>query len=258
MSLEQVIGVLGQIATWVTVFFVFLTLREMEKQRKATQKPELIIPKVFVHGYFSNWSELAIPEEWRNKKMKADEISMYTLADITIYNIGFGAAKNLKLKWDFDTEKIMNDVKDYCYQNSIPIVVSIEKDFLKREINKKGAMTRIEAYSVQEHEYIMPASVTSSGLQSHLPLTYLNLLSVLIYMMNHGANKKSSQSVQPTPIEIPPLRLAINYEDIGGNKYNKEYDVKFTICLMRITQEKTDVSDGEELVQGMFEFTEKS
>ncbi len=42
LTFDQTISILGQFATWVTLIIIYLTLREMKSQRKASYKPELI------------------------------------------------------------------------------------------------------------------------------------------------------------------------------------------------------------------------
>lgn len=48
---ETVAVIVGQVATWITVFLVLLTLREMQNQRKASYRAELVVPTAFVHGF---------------------------------------------------------------------------------------------------------------------------------------------------------------------------------------------------------------
>jgi hypothetical protein len=84
MTLDQILVIVGQAATWVTLVFVFLTLREMEKQRRANQKPELIIPKVPLYGYTGRHDEFFVPEIWSNSELKAIRqliVAFYTTAD---------------------------------------------------------------------------------------------------------------------------------------------------------------------------------
>ena len=101
MTIEQIIGAIGQIAIWVTVVLVFFTLRKMEKQRKASQKPELIIPDVPSFGYSENEGDIYIASQWSNKEIKDEGIIVEKRAQITIYNIGAGAAKEIKIKVGF-------------------------------------------------------------------------------------------------------------------------------------------------------------
>ena len=71
-TFDQILGLAGQLATWFTLVVVFLTLREMEKQRKTSQRPELIIPTVELRGFATKekYQRLLIPTELSNDKLK--------------------------------------------------------------------------------------------------------------------------------------------------------------------------------------------
>lgn len=206
----------------------------MEKQRKASQKPDVIIPKVILYGYISKKDDdLIVPTEWSNQEIKNGETQVNHFPTATVYNLGFGAAKNLALTWDIDIPKIMQTIKDYCYQNSIPIVVSIEDDLLKINIKGGGKWVPIKGFSMREHDYLLPASVISQGLETQLPLTFLELLSVVIFMSIHSLkNSKHVSRVGPS-YEIPSMRLNLKYEDISGSQYIKNFEVVFSILLLQ-------------------------
>jgi hypothetical protein len=256
MTTEQVIAIIGQFATWITVLIVFLTLREMEKQRKASQKPEIIISQTFIYGYFRDWNELLVPTEWSNDSEPREstevEKDKTNYPKFTLYNIGIGAAKSVKLEWIFDVSKLLDETQNYCYQNSIPIVVNSQNDFLKIGIAGQDSYFRVSAFSAKEHEYILPASVTSKGIESDMPMTFLKLISILIYMMKHQADQKESSDTMNTG--FPELRLKLSYYDIGGVKYQKSFDVKLSIFLIHFPQDKSDI--GTSKVSGVFEFAE--
>ena len=256
MAFDQVLSVIGQIATWVTVVLVFLTLREMERQRKASQKPDLILPKAPIYGYAStDKSKLLVPTEWSNKKLKEGETLIRDFPYITLYNIGLGAAKNIKLKWNFDLESILQTIKDYCYENAIPIFVDKQKGFLRMDLKGLVSMHNIDVSRWQEHDYAIPAATTPHGLRSYLPPAFMGLLSVLVYMMIHQADNRKASSEPKSPLEFPSANLELVYEDIGNTRYIKKFEMKFSIFVLSVPHERLG---GEEVIQGMFEFIEKS
>jgi hypothetical protein len=169
MSIEQIIGILGQVATWVTVILVFFTLREMEKQRKASQKPELIIPNVSVFGYTDN-KDIFIASNWSNKEIKSDGFVIEKYPQFILYNIGAGAAKEINIKWDFDLTNTVKSIQDYCYRNSIPVVVSIQKDMLQIQIKERGSYMIIKAFLNAELAYLCLLQLRLKGSNQHYPL----------------------------------------------------------------------------------------
>jgi hypothetical protein len=256
MTLDQILIVIGQIATWATVALVFLTLREMQKQRKASQQPDLILPKVPLRGYsIKGRSELLVPTEWSHKELKEGERLVEDFPHITLHNVGFGAAKNIKLKWHFDSQGILETIKDYCYQNAIPIVANIQGEYLRINLKDSITMTGVDNFTTQEHEYLMPASVTSRGLRSYLPPAFMGLLSVWVYMLIHQADKREPPPSPKFSFELPSANLELSYEDVGNVRYTKKFEVRFAVVALTIPRER---SDRVEVVQSVFEFIEKS
>jgi len=126
MDINFLILIISQIATWITILLVYFTLREMRNQRKASQKPDLVFPKIKVYGYvygLKDRKDLLIPRHWSNDEDFQIDQSWGEQASIKLYNVGFGVAKNIELKWTVEPDKTMQQIKDYCYQNSIPIII---------------------------------------------------------------------------------------------------------------------------------------
>jgi hypothetical protein len=263
MTIEQIVGILGQIATWVTVALVFFTLREMEKQRRSSQKPELIIPNMPIFGYANN-NDIFIATHWTDEEIQSNEIEFRKRPHFLIYNIGAGAAKEIKIKWGFDLLDTVKSIQDYCYRNSIPVVVSTQKDALQVEFKESKSYMSINASLNAEHAYLMPASVTSQGLESSLPFTFLELLSILIFLDMHKTHKKKSEkaifpvAVEESRFELPQLSCEVSYVDIGGEKYSKKFDVTFQPFVLTFPSEKAELKGNQQVFHGMFEFKEIS
>jgi hypothetical protein len=260
MTIEQLISAVGQIATWVTVILVFFTLIEMEKQRKASQKPELIIPNISLFGYSESRDDIFIVSSWSDKKLKDDEVILEKRPYITIYNIGAGAAKEISIKWRFDIEETMKLVQDYCYRNSIPIIVSKQSDFLHIETKGRGTHINIKASLEDEHAYLMPASVTSQGLTSALPWAFLELTSILIFINIDQTQRNSGNKVvfpvEESSFEIPSMQCELSYVDIGGGRYTKKLEVPFHTVMMRYPSKETKLPTTEPVFMGRLEFKE--
>jgi hypothetical protein len=259
MTLDQIIGIFGQVATWFTLILVFLTLQEMGKQRRSAQKPELIIPRVSIYGYTYAKTKFIIPRVWRDNKLENNEKHTFSSPKITIYNIGFGAAKNIKLKWKFDLENILIDIKEYCYQNSIPIVVGIRDNLLHGEYPGSGFNVRTdEVFPNVEHEYLMPVSVNSQGLESDLPFSFMQLLSILVYKIIHRLDFPAGATFEKSPFQIPNMSLKLTYNDISGKEYKTEFQVRCSISDININFHDTNLITGLEVItSGAFEFVEK-
>lgn len=124
MTTDQLIAMVGQAATWVTVVVVFLTLREMGRQRKQSLQPELVIPRVLLHGALDNDY---FPTDWSTESSNQDESVKLKrrYPNVTIYNLGVGSATNIDLRWDFHPAATLQTANQLCQKHSIPILFKI-------------------------------------------------------------------------------------------------------------------------------------
>jgi len=166
MDISLLVNLIGQIAAWLTIMLVYFTLVETKTQRKVSQKPDLIIPKSSsIYGYSYGFSTedmtaFLIPRSWNHKKLKDGEHILNNSGSVTLYNVGFGVAKNIELKWTFEYDRCLQQIKDYCYQNSIPIIIQPEEN--KISVVEQGGMPPsdflVPKYE-NKHDFLMPASV---------------------------------------------------------------------------------------------------
>lgn len=231
-TFDQMLSLAGQIATWFTMVIVFLTLREMERQRKSSQKPDLIIPTVELRGFSTKEKnqKLLIPTELSNEVPHGnneDTLNSKTYPELEIYNIGFGAAKNIQLVWVLDNvEKTVEAIKNYCYLNSIPIVMKFESDSLNVELDGQKVFMPFEYQSTmtQRYHYILPASVKPAPLTSYFPEYLIHiLLPVIICLEIAQSEKKNSRRINF--FDSLSVELQLKYEDISNTKYVKKYQV---------------------------------
>lgn len=251
MDWNPIVSILTQIGTLVTILSVYLTLREMRNQRKASLKPDLLIPESSFHGYGFGYGanvsfeHLLIPGSWSLKEdvkeeMQLDEDVWLKSAPLTLYNVGFGVAKNIELKWTIQYDKTLQQIKDYCYKNSVPII--IEQD--EKGFSYSEAGTAHEGYYLLQpqtvkHDFLMPASITSAGLVSYMPDTYKEVVSLLLYLrFRHGLwIDDESGMVIHAPIVLPSVELELLYDDVENAHYSKGFEVLFTsygsYCIVR-------------------------
>src|SRR6266498_3791121 len=237
MSIDQIVLIVGQIATWITVVIVFLTLREMEKQRRESYKPELVVPTLDLFGYGNKKGKLIIPIEW-NKEILKDDSLPHDEQDkwfnptispcLTIYNLGLGAASNINIVWNYDIDSTIEVITDYCYKNSIPIIIKTDPTWgLQINVDETFNLTTTSHPPFDTNfqiAFVPPISISPKGTDIHLPNVYKIIVSLLIYTL---ANQDKGLDV--INMMIPPLKLTINYEDIGNRKYRKVFDVKLSI-----------------------------
>ncbi|SRR6266487_6223810 len=230
---------LTQIATWVTILLVLFTLLEMRNQRKAAQKPDLLISESSIYVHTSNFPDSSrsgspIPRAWsRSKELKAsmDYPNPLGVSIITLYNVGFGVAKNITLTWTSDYDKTIQQLKDYFYRNSIPIIIQVNNDgvtVIEEEPPKSEVGFVIGSYSAS-HDFLMPVSITSEGLVTDVPNIFVELVSLYFYSLQHHFKQKllSKREIPDLEIDKPTLELELHYDDMENYHYSRKLDVTF-------------------------------
>ena len=270
----DIFTIVGQLTTWITILLVYFTLREMRNQRKASQKPDLIIPQFTIYGYadressdsslmITNWSDRDEEESLNHVWSESTRIKLY--------NVGFGVAKNIELKWTFNCDKTIQQIKDYCYKYSVPIILERKDD----RLYISGEDFRVNQSSSDfwhpislstwhsEHGFLMPASITSEGLRSGTPRGIIVLLAISAYLKTHFSEKDSPSGEagieqllhfmdkEELKIDLPSMELELCYDDLENSHYTKKFEVLFKE-LSRVNY--TSQSGLIKVFSGSFEF----
>ena len=264
MDWTMVVSIVGILGTWVTIVLVFFTLREMRNQRIAAQKPDLIIAKPLTISAFSYRKEgqtsLLIPKWWKTPELRpAGKHSWLDSYPVNLYNVGFGAAKNIKLKWQIEYDKTLQQIKDYCYQNSIPIVLRLQEDTVSIIEKDEGNNIVDGSYflrspEINETDFLMPASVTKEGLTSFTPQSMKQIISIIFYLRDYHNKKYIDWETPPDlSLDFPTVELELYYDDVEDSHYSKKFDVVQSYNFSHSMEEK--LSEGLEFSSYLrFEF----
>ena len=221
MDWANVVSIIGILGTWVTILLVYFTLREMRHQRLASQKPDIVIIETRIAGYVSaarDASDLFVGRYTGKEEVK-------------FYNVGFGVAKNIRVRWVGKYHETIAQIKEYCYDNSVPIVLKLGKDNLT--ISEQGTDTYFNLSLSDEsfdhnylHNYLMAVSVTSEGLSFGVPSTFLALITILMYLKGHIARQyPHEEPTRDLGIDFPPMQLEISFDDVEDTHYVRRFDV---------------------------------
>ncbi len=277
MDWTTLISIAGIIGTWVTIVLVYNTLREMRNQRIASQKPDLIITEssknIGLYAYREEGkSRLLIPRLWNITEpiypvdlTKVDPHGWLESYPVKLYNVGFGVAKNIKLKWTVEYDNTIQKMKDYCYQHSMPIVLQIEKF----ETEENGEVLETDGLCIYDHgevllmnfslspetftyDFLMPVSITKEGLTSFAPDIIKEIASILIYLEGDRLERYQDEK-QELVIDIPPIKLELDYDDVEDSHYSKRFDITVPHGCM-IPEEKTTKAGLKWVTSLSFEF----
>lgn len=235
MTPEDWLSLLAQVATWFTVLLVLFTFFEMIRQRKSTYRPDIVVSRSMVYGHFN---ESLLPDIWMSKDIEPGKLETDFAQSrryrLRAHNLGLGAAREVDFKWSMDLKKIVNAIYDREAASEESTDISLdENEILRFELGSTLNMwinTKVDL--IHSADYILPASVESSGHELPLPLSYIELMSYQMMQEARGRRNKDDDSSKPMPA-FQPLSLKVRYRDIGGSKHSKEFQIQPSIIYIK-------------------------
>ncbi len=190
----------GSVAAAISICFLYKQLVEMQDARKVSQQPDiyLSLTQLFTEDEYnySNYIEEEKPilNIFRNELNSSNQkVRPY----IELHNIGFGAAKNISLNWDYDRNKIVKLIKDVYYYGQNIELLNEEVDFV----------------------------LADGKINIRIPSFYL-------ICCGEKLNQSYLDTIDPTEKKPKPeLTLKVNYQDTQNNHYNKIFDVSVDAFL---------------------------
>lgn len=220
ISLGSSIGALS--AALVALF----TLLELSRQRKSAYKPDLCVLKMYFDvkpGFIGQISNVPFTVDWVPQELTQPKTTYFT--SIRIVNVGFGAAKNIKAKWEFDFNSIIEEVNQmaqktfqdfYLCQNEHQLSIA-SKGTNHYSVNNKMDLFQIE--------YLLPSASQPNGHDIYLPPAYVLLVSAYLFLC-------VKEKRQFSEIRVPIIKLALSYADIGKERHNSKHKLECRIIFM--------------------------
>ncbi|RPJ73856.1 MAG: hypothetical protein EHM20_11555, partial [Alphaproteobacteria bacterium] len=226
-SINLIVSMIGQIGVFITIILVFLTLKEMEKQRRESYKPIVVIPSFWLEviGRIEE-KTVVFYDPQRGGFFEEESVARKKLAPrhhVELYNVGAGVAKDIEIEWklEFETSDAVDSIREFCYKNSIPLIVEIDKGnlIIRHKSEAYGSFTFFcdLAPIKGKIDYILPQSVEPSRIRLALPMVYQKLISLLATTCDSQTPQFSSDL---------PIILDIRYRDIGNKQYRNQYLLK--------------------------------
>lgn len=233
---KEIINIFSGIGTFLSSIIALYTLREIIKQRLSTYRPEILIKSFIV---YINKSPLELePEElllyktdnYNEYKESFEENVNKKFGVSSLYkveNLGFGPAKKIKITWSYDTQKALDILEKllparYYFHQYKPL----RYYFLIDKTNSNYHLSITNAYITnQSIDYLTPINIKEHSHYHSIPkeiiLTYylyFILKNNLIYPLSELHSRDNDFGLLPTP------QLKLEYEDMNGKKYSKEYN----------------------------------
>ncbi|MCL6349883.1 hypothetical protein [Pectobacterium polaris] len=221
------IAICSSVGTLLSSLFVLFTLFELRTQRKQSYRPDLVIPEVC---FFFNNNGDNYKEKWNG-----DDNEMVKLK---VHNIGLGVAKDIKFTWNYDMESMINEYHRLIKSEEKNLFIDHEENRLFHYRN--GELLNGSSLSVddQNADFLLNHTSSKDIIELYLPNSY-TCISTAIF---HDAFINEIFNTSDFEDSLYPLKLTINYRDVGGNQLSKKYRIKVCFFMRNFNHSKNNIS----------------
>lgn len=224
MTTDQVIALgvglftaVGAFAAFASAFATFRTVREIAKQREASYRPELVIPRTLIKGNGS--VKRSLPDNWVSASESSNQFTSAPWFAIPLHNIGLGAARNIIVNWSFPLNEMVKEVNTLAHRSSTQALFVADSGALSIKWEGQGdrvVMNRLPNVI----DYVLPAAIQKEPVMLPLSLAYIELSSALVFFAKDHI------------LDIPALDATVEYLDIGGQRYRAAFEIKLHIEVL--------------------------
>lgn len=233
--MDQVITYAGLALTFLTAIATLLTVLEMKRQRRHLYRPDLHLESGWhdVYGY-DQTEEFKFFKYISEKRNEVTPLENNLWLDVKIWNLGFGAAKFINVKFEFDFKMIFEQLQSVAAGYR----VTYEKQAFRENPNYEISICKDEKYIATESynreerttdiDFIRPDK--DHAVKISIPDAYMRLLSYYVTFKHELDNPGSAKLVYVDDLrEFPPLFIRLQYLDMANKRYNKKIEARFSI-----------------------------
>lgn len=201
------------------VYVALRTLKELQRQREVSHKPQLIItdqrfiiPSSERKTFGTNDWVANADSGSDGKEIQIDEFSL------ELFNIGKGAARSVQIKWQCNLEGLVKEINDIAQRKMIGLHISLNEKFL--HINASNGLNR--SYDLRDvlnpkHNFVLPSSIDANPQNVCFPNSYRGLVGMFLYVQFYDSLKVDE--IKDTSLELPEFKCEISFQDIAGKSY---------------------------------------
>lgn len=236
MTTLEIFSIISSIATLITALLIYLTLKEMARQRKDTIIPEIVSINQYIFGSKNPIAATGCPTFWQ-KHHPDDPSKESNIIDpdykISLLNLGNGAAKQISLEWSYDIEGLLKKINEFSQIlfSDLYIKKTSENWLSFKRKDGSGGRINLELDLKGSIDYLLPISIKKIDDNARLPYSYLQLVSQYIQLLSQ--DKKGT--LDKNLLQLYPIKLKISYSDIAGNKFIKHCQFSIDITILGVT-----------------------
>ena len=245
-TVDQLTSFILGVATLATALATFLTVREMARQRRASYRPDIVAARQYAYAYATAESS-GLRFAWsRDRAIASDVNEKFPLGEkytITLFNVGFGAAKQIEATWTFDVEAWIKPLNDLAQKTFTSLFIA--SDPRTRTVRISGPDYRDTTQMVgnqlrHERGHLLPASLDRIGIEIDVPPCFLALAALQVSM---GSRLDPGSGMSPEWKTFPVISLSLRCRDVGAEEHEKVF--RLSVDLLAVGS-----NTGESLSQG--------
>lgn len=227
-AIVSIFTIIAAVATVIYTIITFRTLKEIKAQRETAYRPDIIVDESSFYIYSSELGINSFPTEYTYDKKELGYKPQHKYSNsfgLKFYNIGLAAAKNIKIQFSINIQKIIEQT--VLSSANIDEHKRINVEYKNNSIEFKpvdknlgyGSFHVIHNQLDRNLNHLLPVNIEPNAFIVALPTYILELNALMIYNFGNSNDKNRVFNTMPT------MTLTIHYSDIGNKIHKKEIEV---------------------------------
>ena len=215
-EMAELISLVTSIAACMSAVAAFVAVWQIYKQRVASYRPDLVLvrtpiqSKIFeTPGDMPHWSNDGTNDA-ANKRFS-----------IPLVNVGLGAAREIKVIWNFPIHEFVSSVNRLAQASLIPVYFEYKNNLLS--FRKSDTRWIVQWHSESHIDFVLPTSADQTHTDLKVPLVYISLVSYCYQFAINGKDDEHRKIGVCDIPDIPPLKCRIEYRDIGEVQHSVDW-----------------------------------
>ncbi len=249
-QVDSWISTLASIGTFISAIVALFTIYQVKKQRQASYQPDIYLdfvrPSALFIADFNQDKRKRIYCMWE----QTPPIEMRGLVH-TLENIGSGAAKDIRIVWEFDFAKAGEIIKKIITDTSLSFDNNRFCPTLKKgetELYAHPWMGEDEDVLVTTYDFVLPRKDEKFSMSPPIPQQVIEYYALYFLIKFNLLTTDSFQGLIHEEFKnFEPLHCNITYKDIGGEKYKKRFKVSLSLSLSAYYHEPVNLLELDTL-----------
>jgi hypothetical protein len=226
-SVSVIALIISTIVAFATIWYVRIaarTLKEIGLQRVNTYLPVIIIESLPFYTYTNTENNFPVEFTYSQHPARKDDFYYFQLdlLKLKCYNVGFGAAKNVVVSYDFNIQEAIDIIHKYSpnqkFQDKRIFTIKIIEDSLWIE-HLDADVSMIKIYDPEKLSFILPMSISNTPTEVSLAGYISHLYAIYSFIRWQNIKNRADMG------NFPTIKIKLSYQDINDKYYEMAYSI---------------------------------